>query len=166
VTEAYLGLGSNLGNRLAFLQRAVAMLDDAAGVLVTGVSRVYETDPVGGTEQPRFLNAVVRVETSLTPRGLLDLATEIERDGSRVRAERWGPRTLDLDILLFGSREVEEPDLVIPHPRMADRAFVLIPLLDLAPGGALPDGRPLAGLLAALGPVSGVAEAGGMELVR
>lgn len=137
MTTAYLALGSNLGDRPAALQGAVDGLAAAAGVSVTGVSRVYETEPVGGPDQPAYLNAVVVVETSLDARALLGLARDLERRAGREPDpdERvlWGPRELDVDVLLVGTEEVDEADLVVPHPRMAERPFVLAPLADVAP---------------------------------
>jgi len=133
-TRAYLALGSNLGERVAFLQGAVDALAAAAGVAVVAVSRVYETDPVGGPEQGRYLNAVVAIETDLSARELLEVAQRAEAVARRVRGERWGPRTLDVDVLLVGDAEVRDPDLVVPHPRMWERGFVLAPLHDVAPG--------------------------------
>jgi len=133
VTRAYLGLGSNLGDRLAHLQRALAGLAATDAVRVVAVSRVYETEPVGGPSQDDFLNAVVSIDTTLSPRELLDVAMAVEQLADRVRAERWGPRTLDVDVLLYGDEAVQEPDLEIPHPRMHERAFVLAPLHDVAP---------------------------------
>ena len=128
--RAYLALGSNLGDRLAYLQAAV---DDLCERFVNvEVSPVYETDPVGGPEQGAYLNAVVAIDTDLEPRALLDVAHDIEATAHRVRAERWGPRTLDVDILLYGDVSVAEPDLEIPHPRMWERGFVLAPLRDIA----------------------------------
>ncbi len=126
--RAFLALGSNLGDRLAHLRGAVAAMPD-----VVGVSRVYETAPVGGPEQGQYLNAVVELDTDLTPRELLDLCHRLEDAAGRVRAERWGPRTLDVDVLLVGDVVVDEPDLQVPHPRLWERAFVLVPLADLAP---------------------------------
>ena len=131
--RAYLGIGSNLGDRLGYLQLAVDALDAADDVRVVGVSPVYETAPVGGPEQPEYLNAVVALETSRSARALLQLAHAIEAEAERVRDVRWGPRTLDVDILLVGDERVDEPDLVVPHPRMAERAFVVVPLADLEP---------------------------------
>jgi len=131
--RAYLGIGTNLGDRLAYLQLAVDALAGADDVRVVAVSPVYETAPVGGPEQPDYLNAVVALDTSLTPRALLRLANAIEADADRVRSVRWGPRTLDVDVLLVGDEQVDEPDLVVPHPRMTERAFVLVPLADLDP---------------------------------
>jgi 2-amino-4-hydroxy-6-hydroxymethyldihydropteridine diphosphokinase len=131
--RAHLGIGSNLGDRLAYLQLAVDSLAAADGVDVVGVSPVYETAPVGGPEQPDFLNAVVAVDTTLTPHELLAVAQGIEAEAERVRAVRWGPRTLDVDVLLVGDERVDATDLVVPHPRLAERAFVVVPLADLDP---------------------------------
>ncbi len=126
--RAFLGLGSNLGDREAHLRAAVDALPD-----VVAVSPIYETDPVGGPEQGPYLNLVVQLETERSPRELLVLAGERERAAERVRLERWGPRTLDVDVLWVEGCEVDEPDLVVPHPRMWERRFVLAPLRDLAP---------------------------------
>ena len=126
--RAFLALGSNLGEREALLRRAVASIPD-----LVAVSPVYETDPVGGPEQDAFLNAVVELDTERSPRELLALCQELEQDAERVRIQRWGPRTLDVDVLLVGERTVDEPDLQVPHPRMWERRFVLAPLADLAP---------------------------------
>jgi 2-amino-4-hydroxy-6-hydroxymethyldihydropteridine diphosphokinase len=133
VSRAYLAIGSNLGDRLAHLQLAVDALHAAEGAAVVAVSRVYETAPVGGPPQDAYLNAVVAVDTDLDPHGLLELAQRIERDARRVRAERWGPRTLDVDLLLFDDLRLDDPDLTVPHPRMWERGFVLAPLRDVAP---------------------------------
>jgi 2-amino-4-hydroxy-6-hydroxymethyldihydropteridine diphosphokinase len=137
---AYLGLGSNLGDRLETLQRAADLLDAGPGITVLASSRVWETDPVGGPAQPDFLNAVLRIETDLSPHDLLTAVHSVEAALSRVRDVRWGPRTIDVDIELFGDEAIEEPDLTIPHPRMLERAFVLLPLLELEPDPVLPDG--------------------------
>jgi len=134
--RAYLGLGSNLGDRGGLLQHAVDGLARCPDLTVVAVSPVYETEPVGGPEQPAYLNAVVAVETGASPRRLLEVAHELEADAHRVRAERWGPRTLDVDVLLVGDLRVDEPDLVVPHPRMWERAFVMAPLADLDAGFA------------------------------
>lgn len=129
MTRAFLGLGSNLGDRRAHLGNAVAALPD-----VVAVSPVYETAPVGGPEgQGAFLNCVVELDTDRSPRELLELCRSLEAVAERVRLERWGPRTLDVDVLLVGDAVVEESDLVVPHPRMWERSFVLVPLHDLAP---------------------------------
>lgn len=127
--RAFLALGSNLGDRQASIDAAVAAMPD-----VVAVSPVYETDPVGGpADQPPYLNAVVELDTDLSPRQLLELCQRLEQAAGRVRRERWGPRTLDVDVLLVGDLVVNEPDLVVPHPRMWERDFVLRPLADLAP---------------------------------
>ena len=126
--RAFLGLGSNLGDREATLRAAVAAIPD-----LVAVSRVYETDPVGGPDQGRFLNAVVELATERTPRQLLELCRALEAAAERVRVERWGPRTLDVDVLLVGELAVDEADLEVPHPRLWQRRFVLAPLRDLAP---------------------------------
>ena len=131
--RAYLGLGSNLGDRAAHLQFAVDGLSAEAGSLA-GISPVYETEPVGGPEQPDYLNAVVAIDTDLPARRLLEIGQELEAAAGRDRAgERWGPRPLDIDILRVGNEQIDEPDLVVPHPRLHQRAFVLAPLADLAP---------------------------------
>jgi 2-amino-4-hydroxy-6-hydroxymethyldihydropteridine diphosphokinase len=133
---ADLGLGSNLssahGDRLANLQFAVDALR-AAGCRVDAVSAVYETDPVGGPDQDPFLNACVRVATDASPHELLRTCLAIEDAAGRVRRERWGPRTLDVDVLRCGDVAVDDAELTVPHPRMAERAFVLVPLADIDP---------------------------------
>lgn len=142
MTRAYLALGSNLGDRLSTLQRAVGLLDEISAVRVVRSSRVFETAPLG-PPQPDFLNAVVEVETSLAPRALLEACLGVERALGRERAERWGPRTLDVDVLTYDDVEVDEPDLQIPHPRMHERAFVVVPLAELDADPPLPGGRHL-----------------------
>jgi len=133
LTRAYLALGSNLGDRAAYLQGAVDELAKTANVRVVAVSRVYETVPVGGPAQDDYLNAVAAIDTDLDPWQLLDVAHACEAHARRVRAERFGPRTLDVDILLFGDVEMDDPALTVPHPRMWQRDFVLAPLRDVAP---------------------------------
>lgn len=133
---ADLGLGSNLGDRHGFLQTALDALV-ASGCGVVGVSRVYETAPVGGPEQGPYLNAVVRVETDLGPWEVLALAHAIEDAAGRVREERWGPRTLDVDVLRYEGFESADAALTLPHPRMHERAFVLVPLADVDPSVSL-----------------------------
>ncbi len=127
MTRAFLGLGSNLGDRRRHLRDAVAAIPD-----VVAVSRVYETAPVGGPEQDAYLNIVVRLDTERSPRELLAICREREDEAQRVRTVRWGPRTLDVDVLWVDGQTVDEPDLVVPHPRMFERAFVLMPLRDVA----------------------------------
>jgi len=141
VTEqSYLGLGSNLGDRLANLQRAVDLLGMEEGITVLHSSRVYETAPVG-PPQPDYLNAVLEIETTLPPQELLRACLAVEDEMGRVRAERWGPRVIDVDVLTFDRREIHEDGLDVPHPRMHERAFVLAPLLELDADPMLPEGR-------------------------
>lgn len=143
--RAYIGLGSNLGDREATLREALRRLSAVDGIAVVAVSSFRETDPVGKVDQPRFVNAAAELQTSLRPHDLLNRLLEVERalGRDRAREERWGPRTVDLDLLLYGDETVEEPGLEVPHPRLAERAFVLEPLLELDPELRLPDGRPL-----------------------
>ena len=148
MARAAVGLGANLGDRRAHLAGAVHLLA-AAGPLVA-VSSLYETAPVGGPAQGPFLNAVAVVEAGLTPRALLDLCLGIERRAGRRRRVRWGPRLLDLDLLLYDRAVVDEPGLQVPHPRLGGRRFVLEPLAEAWPEAALPDGTPVAGLLGAV----------------
>lgn len=143
MTTSAVGLGSNLGDRIGHLRAAVRGI--AAVAEITAVSRVYETEPVGGPDQGPYLNAAVVIETAHTPDGLLEELFVIERSRGRMRRVRWGPRTLDLDILLWGDETVDEPGLTVPHPRMLERRFVLEPLLAVWPDARLPDGSPIAG---------------------
>ncbi len=133
MTRAFLALGSNLGDRHAHLQGAVEFLHAEPEIVVLAVSPVYETDPVGGPVQDDFLNAVIEIETDRSPRQLLEIAHAAETVADRVRVERWGPRTLDVDIVFIDGVTVDEPDLTIPHPRWRERDFVLAPMHDLAP---------------------------------
>jgi len=148
--RAFLGLGSNQGDRAVVLKDALERLETSGRVRVTKRSSLYETAPVGVTDQPQFLNLVVEVRTVLQPRQLLDLALAVERDLGRIRTRRWGPRTVDIDILLFDRMQIQTPDLTIPHPELTRRRFVLEPLLEIAPDAALPDGRRLDGFLGAV----------------
>lgn len=134
VQTAYLGLGGNIGDRRAVLASALARLAAAPGVRIARISPVYETRAVGLTDQPDFLNLVVELETTLTPHTLLNLCLSVEQHLGRVRHERWGPRTIDLDVLLIDHVMLDDDDLTLPHPRLHERAFVLVPLADLAPG--------------------------------
>lgn len=131
MNTVFISLGSNIGNRLQYLQRAVSLLELVGQVNVVKVSSVYETDPVGYEEQAAFLNMVVEVETSLTPHEILKKCNEIEAELGRTREVHWGPRTVDLDILLYNEENMKTQDLIIPHPRMMERGFVLIPLVEL-----------------------------------
>jgi 2-amino-4-hydroxy-6-hydroxymethyldihydropteridine diphosphokinase len=133
MTVAYLSIGSNIDDRLYHLAKAVQALHSHDGVEVLAVSSVYETAPVGYTDQSDFLNVTVCVETVAGAHELLEICQGIERELGRVRTIRWGPRTVDLDILLYGNDNIETENLVVPHPRMHERAFVLIPLLEIAP---------------------------------
>jgi 2-amino-4-hydroxy-6-hydroxymethyldihydropteridine diphosphokinase len=131
--QAFLALGSNLGDRVAYLQHALDALARRDDVDVVAVSRVYATDPVGGPEQGEYLNAVAEISTSCAPHELLDVVHGIEASAQRVRSVRFGPRTLDVDVLLYGDERVDTDELVIPHPRLHERDFVLVPLRDVAP---------------------------------
>lgn len=146
--SAFLGLGSNLGDREAHLRRAVALLAREPGVEVARVSSVYETEPEGVTDQPRFLNQVVEVRTTLPPEALLARALAVEAALGRVRRERWGPRVIDVDLLLYGEEVVSRPGLQVPHPRLRERVFAMVPLAELAPDLRLPGGE-TAGTVAA-----------------
>ena len=147
---AFLGLGSNVGDRLDNLRRAAELLGATPGLRVMRSSRVYETDPVGGPSQPDFLNAVVEVDTDLSAIELLAACQAVERQMGRDRDRevRWGPRTIDVDVLTYGRDEVRSaaPFLEVPHPRMDERGFVLIPLLELDADPPLPGGRRVADL--------------------
>ena len=137
--RAYIGLGSNLGPREDTLRRAVELLDDEDGIEVGAVSTLRETDPVGFVDQPAFVNGAVAVDTSLSPRELLEALLRVERALGRVRGgERWGPRTVDLDLLVYGNRVVDQPGLRVPHPRLHERRFVLDPLVELDPRLVIP----------------------------
>lgn len=167
-TSAFVSIGANVGDALGTIEACLHVLDDLPGTSVADVSGVYETAPWGGVDadgehrhvdQQPFLNACARLVTELVPHDLLDelLATEAAFGRDRAREERWGPRVLDLDLLLFGDQVIDDPPrLVVPHPRMDQRAFVLIPLLEVFAGGTLPDGRRLTAVLSELAPITGV----------
>jgi 2-amino-4-hydroxy-6-hydroxymethyldihydropteridine diphosphokinase len=140
--RAAVGLGSNLGDRRAHLQKAFQGLRELGKVVA--MSSLYETEPLGGPEQGPYLNAVVLLDTELTPSELLEGLLGLERATGRERRERWGPRTLDLDILLYGEEELDQPGLTVPHPALADRRFVVEPLLEVWPEARMPDGQPIA----------------------
>jgi 2-amino-4-hydroxy-6-hydroxymethyldihydropteridine diphosphokinase len=151
VARAYVGLGSNLGDRAATLSRAVELLGREPGIEVVAVSAFRETDPVGYLDQPPFLNGAVAVETPLAPREVLDALLEVERQLGRTRlGPRYGPRTVDLDLLLVDGIVVDEPGLTVPHPRLHERAFALEPLLELDPGLVVPGHGRVADLLRGL----------------
>jgi 2-amino-4-hydroxy-6-hydroxymethyldihydropteridine diphosphokinase len=150
VTRAYVGLGANLGPREVTLLRAVDLLSETDGVEVLAVSQLRETDPVGVVDQPVFLNGAAAIETSLTPRRLLEVLLEVERTLGRVRDVRWGPRVVDLDLLVYGDVELDEPGLQVPHPRLGERRFALEPLAELAPALDVPGLGNVSTALAAL----------------
>jgi 2-amino-4-hydroxy-6-hydroxymethyldihydropteridine diphosphokinase len=147
---AFVGIGSNLGDREENLRRAVELLSAEDGIDVTAVSAIRETDPMGPVEQGPFLNGAIRIETDLAPRQLLERLLGIEQSLGRVRAERWGPRTIDLDLLLYDDLYVDEPGLTVPHPRLHERRFALEPLADLAPSLEIPGRGAISTLLAGL----------------
>ena len=148
--RAYVGLGANLGSREETLREAIVVLDRAPGVDVLAVSELRETEPVGPIEQPSFLNGAVELETTLSARELLDLLLDAERALGRIRGERWGPRVVDLDLLVFGDEAIDEPGLEVPHPRLAERTFALEPLAELAPELVIPGRGRVSDLLAEL----------------
>lgn len=151
MTRAYVGLGANLGDREATLRRAVELLAGVEGVEVVAVSELRETEPVGVVDQPAFLNGAIAVETSLSPRELLDSLLHVELQLGRVRdGTRWGPRTVDLDLLVYGDDVVDEPGLRVPHPRLHERRFALDPLAELDPALVVPGQGTVSALLTRL----------------
>ncbi|WP_010309033.1 2-amino-4-hydroxy-6-hydroxymethyldihydropteridine diphosphokinase [Kurthia senegalensis] len=138
MVTAYISLGSNMGDKEQALQHAVQLLQKNEYVNVTKVSSIYDTDPVGYEDQDVFLNIVIEVETTLSAQQLLVTCQEIEQQLKRVRIIRWGPRTIDLDILLYNHENIETETLIVPHPRMHERAFVLVPLMEIAKDAVLP----------------------------
>ena len=150
MTRVYVGLGANLGRREETLREAVGILDRAPDVDVVAVSELRETEPVGPIAQPMFLNGVVALETTLSARELLELLLDVERSLGRIREERWGPRVVDLDLLLYGDDVVDEPGIEVPHPRLHERRFALEPLAELDPDLELPGHGRVSDLLAAL----------------
>ena len=149
--RAYVGVGANLGDREATIRRAVELLEGMPGVEVVGTSALIETEPWGPVDQPSFLNGAVAVETELDPHALLDVLLDVERSLGRVReGERWGPRTIDLDLLLYGELVVDEAGLTVPHPCLPERAFALEPLAELAPDAVIPGNGTVAEALSAL----------------
>ena len=133
VSRAFIGLGGNLGDPALSMRQALSGLSEAPSTRIVKVSSLYRTPPWGKTDQPDFLNAAAEIATGLDPRAMLGLCLDTERRLKRVRAERWGPRLIDLDLLVHGDATIDEPDLTLPHPRMLERAFVLVPLAEIAP---------------------------------
>ncbi len=158
-----IAMGSNIGDRLDYLQGGLDGLFDTPRITFLAVSPVYETTPVGGPEQPDYLNAVVIAETSMPAQAVLERCLSLEDAYGRVRDERWGPRTLDLDLIVYGDEVSNSPGLTLPHPRAHERAFVLAPWLDADPQAQIPGCGPVADLLAALG-TAGVARVEGAVL--
>jgi 2-amino-4-hydroxy-6-hydroxymethyldihydropteridine diphosphokinase len=157
MARAYVGLGTNLGDREGALRAALAALQATEGVQVVAVSSFRETDPVGYLDQPRFLNGAAAVDTALGPRELLDALLAVERSLGRTRdGPRFGPRTIDLDLLLYGDKAVDEPGLSVPHPRLHERTFALEPLAELDPSLVVPGHGPLKTLLRTLSAQPGV----------
>jgi 2-amino-4-hydroxy-6-hydroxymethyldihydropteridine diphosphokinase len=151
VTKAYVGLGANLGPREVTLLRAVDLLSAQPGLEVLAVSALRETAPIGDVDQPEFLNGAVALETTLSARELMEVLLRVEQELGRVRdGRRWGPRTIDLDLLLYGDRVVDEAGLTVPHPRLHERRFALEPLAELDPDLVVPGRGEISGLLAAL----------------
>jgi 2-amino-4-hydroxy-6-hydroxymethyldihydropteridine diphosphokinase len=155
VTGVFIGLGSNLGDRVGAISDALRELAATPGVHVLGVSHAYESEPWGVTDQPRFANAAARLDVRGEADAFLVVLKGIEQRLGRVPGERFGPRAIDLDLLLFGDEEWDSPELVLPHPRMLERDFVVTPLLEIAPQATLPDGTPVTRLHATAGPVTG-----------
>jgi 2-amino-4-hydroxy-6-hydroxymethyldihydropteridine diphosphokinase len=148
--RAFIGLGSNLGDRGRTIEEAVKLLRAYPEVEIVSASELHETEPWGSVAQPRFLNGAVEVETTLEPRALLGVLLDVERRLGRVREERWGPRTVDLDLLLYGDVVVDEPGLTVPHPRLHERVFALQPLHELDPALVVPGRGTVAELLRGL----------------
>ncbi len=141
VKNVYIAFGSNIGNRIQNITKAIDLLDSTEGITVIKISSIYETDPIGYIKQDSFLNGVLAIETSLAPLELLEVLQHIEKQLKRERLIHWGPRTIDLDILLYNQTMIKEERLTIPHPRMLERAFVLVPLLEIESDIMMPDGE-------------------------
>ena len=156
MTRAFVGMGSNLGDRLGNLAAALAALEASPGISVAAVSRVYESEPWGVADQPAFANVVVALDTTLGAQALLSACKRIETGLGRTRGLRYGPRAIDLDVLLFGDEAVDTPELTVPHPRLLERDFVVTPLLEVAPGVTLPGGAPVTRDGAVQGRVTGI----------
>ncbi|MBN2564537.1 MAG: 2-amino-4-hydroxy-6-hydroxymethyldihydropteridine diphosphokinase [Candidatus Eisenbacteria bacterium] len=152
MSRAWIGIGSNLGDRLGYIRRALGMMDGLPETALLRVSSVYDTEPVGVTDQPRFLNAVAELETQLAPEELLRKLLTIEDRCGRFRRDVWGPRSVDLDLLLYDGLEISTEELTVPHPWACERAFVLVPLAELEPGLVFPgDGESVSAKIARMG---------------
>lgn len=162
--RVYLGLGSNLGDRVKNLRSCVRILTDCESVRLLRVSGVYQAEPIGHEDQPQFLNAVVCIDTTLSPKELLSFVQKIERALGRRRTIRWGPRTIDVDILLYAMEKIDEPELTIPHPRIYERRFVLLPLREIEPEITFPDGKHIDEVMGALGNQQYVVRLDGLSL--
>ncbi len=161
MNRAFVGIGSNLGDRESLIRTAAEGLRALPRTAVLRVSSLYDTDPVGEVEQPAFLNAVAWLETELTPRELLWHLLLIEKRMGRVRSQKWGPRSIDLDLLFHGDTLLEEPDLIVPHPEAHRRAFVLVPLQELDPDFVHPrTGEPIRAMIRRLDPTPAVRKGG------
>lgn len=144
----FLGLGSNIGDRRQTIASAVSLLEQQPGITICLVSSLYETIPVGYADQPDFLNAVIGIDTSYSPEELLDICMDVERSLGRIREKKWGPRTIDIDILLYDELQLESAKLILPHPFFHERLFVLVPLAEIAPHLPVYKGRTAQELLA------------------
>jgi 2-amino-4-hydroxy-6-hydroxymethyldihydropteridine diphosphokinase len=158
MTRAYVGLGSNLGDRVAALMSALRLLDSAPGVRVVRASRAYESEPWGVSGQPLFANAVAELDVAVGPRELLEICKRVEGELGRVPGTRFGPRAIDVDVLLFGDECIDTAGLVVPHPALLERDFVVTPLLEIAATALLPDGSRATRARAVEGRVTGVLE--------
>lgn len=147
MSTAFIGLGSNMGDRQENIRKAKSFLKNNANIKIKNESSLYETEPVGYSDQDDFLNAVIEIETDLSPRKLLKVTKSIEEELKRERTIKWGPRTIDLDILLYDDIRIEEPHLSVPHPEIKNRAFVLVPLAEIAGRLVHPDGKRIDDLL-------------------
>lgn len=143
MVEVFVGLGSNLGDREGYFQQVVDLFEKQPGLEIVKISSIYETKPEGLTNQPDFYNLVMEIQTSLPALELFAFFRTIEQLLGREWNIRWGPRTIDLDILFYGDEVIDEINLTVPHPRITERSFVLVPLLEIAPDATLPDGKPL-----------------------
>lgn len=148
MVEAYVSLGSNIESPLHQVQQAILEIDALVQTQVLSQSSLYRTPPWGKLDQPDFINAIIKIQTSLTAFKLFEMLQDIEKKHARMRLEKWGPRTLDCDLILFGQEIIEDPNLMVPHPRMKTRGFVLLPLVEIAPTLRLPSGEAILDLVA------------------